>query len=48
MEKLIDINKLSELLSVRPATLYGWVHEGCVPCYKLDIIGNKELGQYLC
>ncbi len=35
MNSLIDINKLSLKLSVKPMTIYGWVHEGTIPHFKL-------------
>lgn len=31
MEKLLDVNQVSELLSVKPATIYYWVHIGYIP-----------------
>lgn len=43
VEKFIDINQLSEILSVKPATIYGWVHEERVPSYKVvGLVRFKE------
>ena len=36
MENLINISQLSELLCVKPATIYGWIHEERIPYYKLN------------
>ncbi|MFA5033793.1 MAG: helix-turn-helix domain-containing protein [bacterium] len=50
MENLIDIRKLSELLGVKPATIYGWVYYSEIPFYK---VGNlvrfnpKEIAEWL-
>lgn len=35
MNQLIDINTLAEKLSVKPMTIYGWIHEGVIPHFKL-------------
>lgn len=35
MNRLIDINTLAEKLSVKPMTIYGWIHEGIIPHFKL-------------
>jgi excisionase family DNA binding protein len=40
MTKLIDIKALSEMLSVKPNTLYAWVELGKIPHYKLN--GGKK------
>ena len=34
--KLIDIKSLSEILSIKPNTLYAWVELGKIPHYKLN------------
>ena len=34
MEKLLTIQQLSELLGVKPRTLYEWTHTGFIPHYK--------------
>lgn len=34
--KLIGIKEASEILSVKPSTLYQWAELGQVPCYKLN------------
>jgi len=35
MDTFLDVQQLSKLLSVRPMTLYGWVHDGLIPHVKL-------------
>jgi len=35
MLKLLDINQLSEMLSVKKKTIYDWVHKGFIPYIKL-------------
>ena len=35
MKRLIDINALAEKLCVKPMTIYGWIHEGTIPHFKL-------------
>jgi excisionase family DNA binding protein len=43
MEKFLDINKLAELLNVKPATIYSWIHEGYIPYYKINrLVRFKE------
>ena len=43
MEKLLTPEQLSELLQVKPSTVYKWVHYGYVPCFKLGtLIRFKE------
>ena len=34
--KLITIKEVSELLNVRPSTLYQWAELGQIPCMKLN------------
>lgn len=36
MKRLIDINALAEKLCVKPMTIYGWIHEGTIPHFKLN------------
>ncbi len=36
MERLLDIKALSQLLSVKEGTIYGWIHQGLIPYYKLN------------
>lgn len=31
----MDIKQLSAMLAVKPMTLYGWVHDGYIPYFKL-------------
>jgi excisionase family DNA binding protein len=33
--RLVDTRELCGLLSVKPSTIYKWVHEGRIPHYKL-------------
>jgi excisionase family DNA binding protein len=48
--KLIDIKTLSELLSVRPKTIYDWVHKSEIPYYKIGHLVRfeyKEIQEWL-
>ena len=48
--KLIDIKTLSELLSVRPKTIYDWVHRNEIPYYKIGHLvrfNYKEIMDWL-
>jgi excisionase family DNA binding protein len=36
MNKLITVKELSEILSVKPKTIYQWVELGQIPCIKLN------------
>ena len=50
MENFIDINQLSTLLSVKPATIYGWIHEERIPYYKINRLVRfnlKEISEWL-
>lgn len=43
MEGFLDINELSGILKVKPSTIYGWIHEGRVPYYKVvGLVRFKE------
>ena len=33
--KLVDINKLSEIIGVKKKTIYDWTHKGIIPHKKL-------------
>lgn len=33
--QLIDVHRLSELLGVKPKTIYDWVHKNQIPYYKM-------------
>ncbi len=33
---LIDVRKVSEMLSVKPSTVYQWAELGQIPCVKLN------------
>lgn len=35
MERLMTAKQVSELIEVKPATVYQWVHEGLIPYVKL-------------
>ena len=35
MEKLFTVQELSELLRIKPSTIYKWVHYGYIPHLKL-------------
>ena len=48
--KLLDITQLSEILSVKPATIYGWVHDGFIPCIKLGRLvrfSDKDIQEWV-
>ncbi len=34
--KLVNVQQLSEMLNVKPKTIYGWTHKEKIPCYKLE------------
>jgi len=34
--KLIGIKEVSEILTVKPSTLYQWAELGMMPCYKIN------------
>ena len=34
--KLIGIKEVSEILNVKPSTLYQWAELGQIPCYKIN------------
>ncbi len=33
--KLLDVQQLSEMLNVKPKTIYDWTHKEKIPYYKL-------------
>ena len=35
MERLMTAKQVSELIEVKPSTIYQWVHEGFIPYVKL-------------
>jgi excisionase family DNA binding protein len=45
MEKLITVQELSKLLSVKTRTLYHWVREGVIPYVRLGKLVRFDLGQ---
>jgi len=49
MEKLLEVNQVSELLGVKPATIYYWVHTGYIPHHhigKLLRFKESEIEQW--
>ena len=34
--QLIGVKEVSEILNVKPSTLYQWAELGLIPCYKLN------------
>ena len=36
MERLLNIKDLSQLLSFKAGTIYGWIHQDLIPYYKLN------------
>lgn len=36
MERLLNIEGLSQLLNVKKSTIYDWVHKDLIPHYKLN------------
>jgi len=36
VEKLLTVPQLSQLIQFSPKTIYQWVHQGVVPCYKFS------------
>ncbi len=38
MNRYLDIKQLSELLSVKAKTIYGWVQDGRIPSYKFGTL----------
>lgn len=48
--KLIDIHTLSLMLSVKPKTVYDWVHRGVIPYVKLGKLvrfDEKEIMRWI-
>ena len=35
MKKYISVKELAEYISIKPSTIYAWVHEGYIPHYKI-------------
>jgi len=33
--KLVNVSEISSILSVKPSTVYQWVHEGRIPHFKI-------------
>lgn len=34
--KLLNVTQLSELINVKPKTIYDWVHKEKIPYYKIE------------
>ncbi len=34
--EFVTIKKISSFLKIKESTLYSWVHNGTIPCYKLN------------
>ena len=34
--RLLNVKQLSEMLNVKPKTIYGWTHKDKIPYYKLE------------
>lgn len=50
MDKLLDINQLSRLLSVKPKTIYHWVHIDYIPYHRLGRLvrfSEREVEEWL-
>ena len=50
MDSFIDVPQISKLLNVRPMTIYGWIHEGLIPYYKLGRLvrfNEREIQEWL-
>ena len=45
MDRLLDVNQVAELLNVKPATIYGWVHDGLIPHYKIHRLVRFDEGE---
>jgi excisionase family DNA binding protein len=48
--KLIDIQTLSDMIAVKPKTIYDWVHRKKIPYYKINRLlrfSYKEILEWL-
>ena len=45
--KLIDVKALSEVINVKPSTLYQWAELGQIPCLKLNGCLRFDLDEIL-
>ena len=43
--QLVSIKTVAELLSVKPSTLYSWVHNGSIPFHKLNGLIRFDLDE---
>ncbi len=34
--KLLDVKEISQILNVKPSTIYQWAELGQIPCFKLN------------
>ncbi|MEW6686073.1 MAG: helix-turn-helix domain-containing protein [Candidatus Edwardsbacteria bacterium] len=50
MDRFLNIQQLSEILSVKPMTIYGWIHDGIIPYLKLGRLvrfSEREIQEWL-
>lgn len=50
MLELVDIKTLSEMIKIKPSTLYSWVEKGLIPHYKIHGLVRfriKEVEEWL-
>lgn len=50
MHKFLDINELSDILKISKNTIYGWVHIGYIPHYKINRLvrfNEQEIMEWL-
>lgn len=47
MDRLLDVNQVSELLGVKSKTVYAWVNEGYIPYYKVGRLVRFNLNKVL-
>lgn len=43
--KLLTIEQLSELISVKKKTIYDWTHRGAIPCVKVGRLLRFDPGE---
>jgi excisionase family DNA binding protein len=50
LDTYLNVPQLSQLLNVRPMTIYGWVHDGMIPHVKLGRLvrfSESEIREWL-
>ena len=50
LDTYLNVPQLSQLLNVRPMTIYGWVHDGMIPHVKLGRLvrfSEREIREWL-